>query len=174
MNAHDEEEDSLSHPLNTELSRPTPTSSPPSFHSSSRSGSPSSRHLLHGDPLQHDEDHTLADAFGDEDNSDDNDEPDDRQRLMRANPNSRSPSENGRSTATAASSSEFRPDGEDESQARGILRRSTILPSFTAPGPGGSRSVAASNDGVFANLAAKPERGEKNEDLPPVRPSHSK
>jgi hypothetical protein len=28
--------------------------------------------------------------------------------------------------------------------------------------------ISSSNDGVFANLAAKPERGEKNEDLPPV------
>lgn len=27
--------------------------------------------------------------------------------------------------------------------------------------------ISSSNDGVFANLAAKPERGEKNEDLPP-------
>jgi hypothetical protein len=43
-----------------------------------------------------------------------------------------------------------------------------MLPTFTTAGSGGSRSVAPSNDGVFANLAAKPERGEKNEDLPPV------
>ena len=28
--------------------------------------------------------------------------------------------------------------------------------------------ISSANDGVFANLAAKPERGEKNEDLPPV------
>lgn len=47
-------------------------------------------------------------------------------------------------------------------------RRPTMLPTFLTPGSGGSRSITASNDGVFANLAAKPERGEKNEDLPPV------
>jgi hypothetical protein len=43
-----------------------------------------------------------------------------------------------------------------------------MLPTFTAPASGGSRQIASSNDGVFANLAAKPERGEKNDDLPPV------
>ena len=43
-----------------------------------------------------------------------------------------------------------------------------MLPNFTTPASGGSRQIAPSNDGVFANLNAKPERGEKNEDLPPV------
>ncbi|KAJ5380008.1 uncharacterized protein N7496_002436 [Penicillium cataractarum] len=122
VNAHDEEDDSHSYPLNPTRSNLTPTSPPPSFRSGSRSSSPSSRRLLHGDPLHNDDDQTLADAFGDEDGSDDDEEPDDRQRLMRANPDT---------------------------------------------GIRGSRSVAPSNDGVFANLAAKPERGEKNEDLPP-------
>jgi hypothetical protein len=42
-----------------------------------------------------------------------------------------------------------------------------MLPTFTEPASGGSRQIASSNDGVFANLAAKPERGEKNDDLPP-------
>lgn len=46
----------------------------------------------------------------------------------------------------------------------GIQRRQTILPSFST----GSRVISSTNDGVFANLAAKPERGEKTEDLPPV------
>ena len=49
----------------------------------------------------------------------------------------------------------------------GLFRRTTVLPSFLSSS-GASRSVSSSNDGVFANLAAKPERGEKNEDLPPV------
>lgn len=159
VNAHDEEDDSHSYPLNSTRPDFTPSSPPPSFHS--RSTSLSSRRLLHDDPLRH-EDQTLADAFGDEGASDDEDEVDDRQRLMRAIPDSRSPTEIAQHTA--ASSSDPRPD----EQSPGTPRRPTMLPAFSAPNTAGSRSVMASNDGVFANLAAKPERGEKNEDLPPV------
>lgn len=163
MNAQDEEEGPHSYPLNT---RPEHSnSSPSSFRSGSRSSSPSSRRLLHNDPQHNDDDQTLADAFGDEDESDDDNEPDDRQRLMRADPDFRAPPDNGH-TATA-SSSESRVDVQDPTQP-GLLRRPTILPSFTAPASGASRQIASSNDGVFANLAAKPERGEKNDDLPPV------
>ncbi|KAG0159858.1 hypothetical protein PDIDSM_7385 [Penicillium digitatum] len=155
VNAHDEEEGPHSYPLNA---RPRHNaSSPSSFRSGSRSSSPSSRRLLHNDDEQ-----TLADAFGDEDESDDDNEPDDRQRLMRADPDFRAPQDNGH-TATA-SSSESSIDAEVQP---GLLRRSTMLPNFTQPGSGGSRQISSSNDGVFANLAAKPERGEKNDDLPP-------
>ncbi|KAJ5597572.1 hypothetical protein N7537_007656 [Penicillium hordei] len=162
VNAQDEEEEPHSYPLNA---RPEHSnSSPSSFRSGSRSSSPSSRRLLHNDPQHNDDDQTLADAFGDEDESDDDNEPDDRQRLMRADPDFRAPPDNG-PTATA-SSSESRVDVQDPTQP-GLLRRPTILPSFTAPTSGGSRQIASSNDGVFANLAAKPERGEKNDDLPP-------
>jgi hypothetical protein len=54
----------------------------------------------------------------------------------------------------------------------GIQRRMTQLPRFepTAATSGaptvGARGV---NDGVFGNLDAKPEVGEKTEELPPVR-----
>lgn len=167
MNAHDEDDDSHSYPLNPTRSDITPTSPPPSFRSRSRSTSPSSRRLLHGDPLHNDDDQTLADAFGDEDGSDDDGEPDDRQRLMRANPDAGSPAGYGQ-VASSASSSDARTDGQEQPRTSPLPRRTTILPSFTTTASGGSRSVAQSNDGVFANLAAKPERGEKNEDLPPV------
>ncbi|KAJ5770042.1 uncharacterized protein N7511_002093 [Penicillium nucicola] len=160
VNAHDEEEGPHSYPLNPAQPGASP---PPSFRSRSRSSSPSSRRLLHNDPLNNDDDQTLADAFGDEDESDNDDEPDDRQRLMRADPDFRS-ADNGQSAS--ASSSDSRSDSQDPARA-GILRRPTILPNFTTPSPGGQRQIAPSNDGVFANLAAKPERGEKNEDLPP-------
>lgn len=164
VNAHDEEDGPRSYQLNPARSDLTPTSPPPSFRS--RSSSPSSRRLLHGDPLRND-DQELADAFGSEDGSDDDDEPDDRQRLMRASPDGWAPPDHGQTTA--ASSSEPRGDVQDQSQGgAGMPRRPTMLPSFLTPGSGGSRSITASNDGVFANLAAKPERGEKNEDLPPV------
>lgn len=161
MNAHDEEEGPHSYPLNPARSDASP---PPSFRSRSRSSSPSSRRLLHNDPLNNDGDQTLADAFGDEDESDDDNEPDDRQRLMRADPDFRS-ADNGQSSS--ASSSDSRSDAQEQART-GILRRPTMLPTFTTPSSGGQRQIASSNDGVFANLAAKPERGEKNEDLPPV------
>ncbi|KAJ6099533.1 hypothetical protein N7467_001068 [Penicillium canescens] len=160
VNAHDEEEGPHSYPLNPARSDASP---PPSFRSRSRSSSPSSRRLLHNDPLNNDDDQTLADAFGDEDESDDDHEPDDRQRLMRADPDFRS-ADNGQSAS--ASSSDSRGDAQEQARS-GILRRPTILPTFTTPSSGGQRQIAPSNDGVFANLAAKPERGEKNEDLPP-------
>lgn len=167
MNPRDEEDDSESYQLNPQRSDHNPTSPPPSFRSGSRSSSPSSRRLLHGDPQRNDDDQTLADAFGSENESDSDEEPDDRQRLMRANHDPQSPVDNGRAAATAASSSGPGNDGQDNPRASALARRPTILPTFT-PSSGGSRSVAISNDGVFANLAAKPERGEKNEDLPPV------
>ena len=43
-----------------------------------------------------------------------------------------------------------------------------MLPFLGSTGSSANRVVNSSNDGVFANLAAKPERGEKSEDLPPV------
>lgn len=162
MNAHDQEEGPHSYPLNP---RSDLNSSPPlSFRSRSRSSSPSSRRLLQNDPLHNNEDQTLADAFGDEDESDDDNEPDDRQRLMRADPDFRAPADNAQS---ASSSSSVLRDSQDQTRS-GIPRRPTMLPTFTAPTSGGSRQIAPSNDGVFANLNAKPERNEKNEDLPPV------
>ena len=82
---------------------------------------------------------TLEETFG-EDNE--NDGEDDRQRLIR-----------DASTNMASS----RSDG---------ARPATSLPSF--PTTGRSGPAAPSNDGVFANLSAKPERGEKLEDHPPV------
>lgn len=167
VNAQDEEDNTQSYPLHPTRSNLSPNSPPPSFRS--RSSSPSSRRLLHGDPIRQDEDdNALADAFGSEDDSDDEEEPDDRQRLMRANPDPYSPADNGQ-TATS-SSSESRTESQDRSAVAAMTRRPTILPSFTTLS-GNSRSVAQSNDGVFANLAAKPERGEKNEDLPPVSDS---
>ncbi|KAJ5814745.1 hypothetical protein N7474_006522 [Penicillium riverlandense] len=166
VNARDEEEGPHSYPLNPARSDLTPSSPPPSFRS--RSSSPSSRRLLHGDdPLRNDEEQTLADAFDDDDGSDDDNEPDDRQRLMRANPNFRSVDDNNNGPGAASSSSESMGGQQDQTRAPGIIRRPTILPSFSTPASGNSRSITASNDGVFANLSAKPERGEKNEDLPP-------
>ncbi|KAL4908118.1 hypothetical protein BDW74DRAFT_174814 [Aspergillus multicolor] len=174
VNAHDDDDAPLSIAL-----QPTPSSPPPSFRS--RSVSPSSRRLLHDDPLHRNStEQTLADAFDDSD-SEAGDEPDDRQRLMRAQPDSWTAAETSNNTsasaavAGAASSSgagsETQNGGGSNGNAappRGIQRSSTLLPFFGGTSSSGSnRHIPSSNDGVFANLAAKPERGEKSEDLPP-------
>lgn len=81
---------------------------------------------------------------------------------MRADLDARDPSDNAQTASSSSSVS--RSDSQEQSRS-GVIRRPTMLPNFTTPG---SRQVASSNDGVFANLNAKPERGEKSEDLPPV------
>jgi hypothetical protein len=164
VNAHDDEDDGGTEsfpPLPSADHRPSP---PPSFHS--RSASPSSRRLLHDDPLRSEADQTLADTFGDGDDSDDDEEPDARQRLMRANPEPQAQPENGSADSSSAQSA-TQQDGE---RGPSIQRRVTLLPSFATPTTSGRviGGIHQTNDGVFANLNAKPERGEKNEDLPPV------
>jgi len=140
-----------------------PSSPPPSFRS--RTSSPTSRHLITSDdPLTSDADRTLADTFDDGEGSDGEGEGggDDRQRLMRGTGS--------------------QPNAEETNTADGgrptfSQRRVTELPVFlprTVPAGGPTRRVygggsASVNDGVFANLNAKPEKGEKvEEEKPPV------
>lgn len=47
------------------------------------------------------------------------------------------------------------------------VRYSNVIPGAALPS-----QFASANDGVFANLNAKPERGEKTEEQPPVRYPH--
>ncbi len=149
---------------------PSPSSPPPSFRS--RSASPTSRRLLHDDPLhRHSTDQALADAFDDSE-SEAGDEPDDRQRLMRAQPGAPPPADTNTSTSAepAGTASSSSANAESQAGSRGAQRTSTLLPFFGGTSSSNSnRHINSSNDGVFANLAAKPERGEKTEDLPPVR-----
>lgn len=135
------------------MNSPIPSSPPPSFRS--RASSPTSRHLLSEDPLTAEADRTLEDTFDDGAQSDDEDTPDDRQRLMRADPEA--------SNVIAGSSG-----NQETSRSAGMQRRVTELPTFAPSGTTPSRRPQPVNDGVFANLAAKPEKGEKNEELPPV------
>ena len=141
----------------------TPSSPPPSFRS--RASSPSSRHLLSSDPISTEAERTLADTFDDGSDSDDEaaNGGDDRQRLMRAN--------------TGQSSTEQRAgqDGGRPDLPRTVTRFPGVETIATAnvptrPHTGGTpfNNHSQSNDGVFANLNAKPERGEKLEEQPPV------
>ncbi|KAF2500690.1 hypothetical protein BU16DRAFT_570226 [Lophium mytilinum] len=150
-----------------QLSQQIPNSPPPSFRS--RASSPTGSHHLMSptaDPYATDAERTLADTFDDADSEDEEgDGMDDRQRLMRASPSS--PSDDGEDHGLNRNSDEVRP--------RGIERRVTQLPVFnpTQASAGGAATGGriyggGQNDGVFANLSAKPTRGEELEEKPPT------
>lgn len=122
-----------------------PASPPPSFRSRASSPNASSQRLLANDPLANDEDRTLADTFDSDSDSDDDDEGDDRQRLMRGN-----------------------PPPASEPTAPGIQRRVTEIPTFNTQPAEPGRVYGGGNGGVWANLSAKPTRGEDAEEKPPV------
>ena len=150
VNSHDE--DDINSPVTSSNPHDTPSSPPPSFRS--RDTSPTSRRLLSQDPLSNDADQDLADTFDDGEGSDAENDGDDRQRLMRGDPN-----------ATSEIGSTPQSDSATRPQPR-VERRVTELPAFrpsSRPQPN-----ASANDGVFANLSAKLERGEQLDEKPPV------
>jgi hypothetical protein len=122
-----------------------PASPPPPF--SSRPASPSAEDPLLDaqDPLDDDEDRALAEAFDTPGGSDDeDDEADDRQRLVQSQPEA--------SSARAAPAVETRV-----AQYPAFATTTTRL-------YGSGRA----NDGVFANLSAKPSHSEEVDEKPPV------
>lgn len=145
MNTHDE--DDFQSPVTRSASGTVPTSPPPSFRS--RDSSPTTRRLLAEDPLRHDADQDLADTFDDGEGSDAENEGDDRQRLMR--------------TTVNETREETTPASPDSGRPPRVERRVTELPAFQPTG-----RTQAATDGVFANLAAKLDRGEQMEEKPPT------
>jgi hypothetical protein len=108
-------------------------------------------------------DQNLADTFdADGSDSDEENDGDDRQRLMRGTLSTSSTEQVAReSTATTGT------------RAPVIERRPTHLPVFTpTPTTGRVYGGGSGSDGVFANLSAKPETGEKTEEHPPVSGSN--
>lgn len=121
---------------------PIPNSPPPSFHS--RAPSPERRNRVDPD---------LADAFGDDDESED--ESDDRQRLVRGN--------------------SFAPEPAAASHDAGSAQPATNRNGYSSvPQPAGAQAGrvyggGSQADGVFSNMAAKPDRGDNEKDeQPPV------
>lgn len=164
LNAHDQDDDDhiaspTDHRSRTRLSsQPAPSSPPPSFHSRASSTAPRNRRV---------DDPALADAF-DADESDSDDEPDDRQRLVRQNSDIASQSNSGSSTrqptpltgSSGASTPATRPPPAPS--ARPIALATTSSNRIFGSG--------IQNDGIFSNLTAKPERaGTEKEEQPPVR-----
>ena len=137
----------------------TPSSPPPSFRS--RPSSPSSRHLLAShDPLATDAERTLNDTFDDGSDSENDGSEDDRQRLMRSNTNQsiQEQGNNGDRPAVPRAPSTLPPPTTPAALGAALNVPTRRPPSFNQP----------QNDGVFANLDAKPEKGEKLEEQPPV------
>ncbi|OTB00775.1 hypothetical protein M426DRAFT_324015 [Hypoxylon sp. CI-4A] len=127
------------------LRQSAPNSPPPSFHSRSSSFD---RRRQNVDP-------TLADAFDAEDDDSD-DEPDDRQRLVRGNsfPISHSSGQDQSRDTAIPSAPERQPHWSNEANQQA-----------------GSRVYGGGiqSDGVFSNMMARPERGEKIvEEAPPT------
>ena len=154
--SENDSEDTPSASEGHQASHTVPSSPPPSFRS--RASSLSSRHLLSSeDPITSDAERTLADTFDDGAVSDnESNDGDDRQRLMRGNP---------------------QPPSADNEERPALQRAVTEFPTFPTAAPGtlaapvrvyGGGARPSSNDGVFANLSAKPEHGEKLEEQPPV------
>ena len=166
VSTNDQEDTSIT-PVGDRHQDSVPASPPPSFRS--RASSPTTRHLLSShDPLASEADRTLADAFGDGETSgsDGEDGGDDRQDLIRhIGPQD--------SIEGGTVQDEIRPTGPQRTATTLPLfpQHATPAPVVTgrAYGSGTPFSTSSSvNDGVFANLNAKPERGEKTEELPPV------
>lgn len=139
-------------------SQPIPNSPPPSFRSRNSSRRNSAQHDHHRDE---DADRDIDDAFAaPSDDESEHDGPDaDRRRLVQSSDRDSSPE---------APAPEVQPPR--------LGRRVTEINMFL---PGGSRSNnnrvigggSSANDGVFANISAKPIRGEELEEKPPVRSS---
>lgn len=123
---------------------PIPNSPPPSFHS--RAASPERRNRVDPD---------LADAFGDDDESED--ESDDRQRLVRGTSFPAEPA--GAPHDTTSTQPATNRNGYQSVPQPAEVQAGRVY-------GGGSQA-----DGVFSNMAAKPESGDNEKDeQPPVSP----
>ncbi|KAI8965504.1 hypothetical protein F5Y11DRAFT_293464 [Daldinia sp. FL1419] len=145
VNTQDDEPDT---PINPPSLRPrAPNSPPPSFHSRASSAERRRRNV---DP-------TLADAFDAEDDDSDDDEPDDRQRLVRGNS---FPIPNNPTAQNSSGDAQPFTGNQTGQFSSGVNAQHA-----------GSRVYGGGiqSDGVFSNMMARPERGEKVvEEAPPT------
>ncbi|CAK7207579.1 hypothetical protein SEUCBS139899_010389 [Sporothrix eucalyptigena] len=157
VNAHDDDASPTSPTLNI------PNSPPPSFHS--RASSPQS-----GGRRQNDVNPTLADAFdADSDHESDDDQADDRQRLVRSRDALRPMRAPAWMTSTTSDSEEVQtPSTSTSTPTPPPTRRPAPAPSAPTPTTGRVYGGGIQSDGVFSNLTARPEPGEEKEELPPT------
>ncbi|KAK4497480.1 hypothetical protein PRZ48_011931 [Zasmidium cellare] len=131
------------------LSATIPNSPPPSFRSRASSRRPS-----RDDTRQNEEERDLDDAFDAPSDDDDDDDARDRRRLIVTSDNTTGAQD------AAQSGSALRPDGPQ--------RQVTELPNFAAQASSGRVVGNSANDGVWANLNAKPRAGEDVDEKPPT------
>ncbi|KAI0190651.1 hypothetical protein EV127DRAFT_364738 [Xylaria flabelliformis] len=154
VNTQEEDPDTPPSPSSLRPQR-IPNSPPPSFHSRSSSA----------DRRRHNVDSDLAEAF-DTDGDDSDDEPDDRQRLVRGNsfPVSQSGIAPAATSTTEAGNGHFVP-GPPSTQSQSFAAGQRAQPATNSRIYGGG----IQSDGVFSNMTARPERGEKIvEEAPPT------
>jgi len=147
-------DDSDDHAI-VQLPLTTPTSPPPSFRSRA-----SSRRVSREDEHPSEEERDLEDAFGapSDDQSDDEDLSD-RRRLIRGD----------RSRSLSPTDGERAVEAGEPRRPQGPQRATTEIPVFTpSTVPSGRVMGTGSNDGVWANLNAKPRPGEDVEEKPPT------
>ncbi|KAI1424327.1 hypothetical protein F5Y12DRAFT_462514 [Xylaria sp. FL1777] len=153
VNTQDDDPDTPHSPPPSQPPR-VPSSPPPSFHSRSSSA----------DRRRQNVNSDLADAF-DTDADDSDDEPDDRQRLVRGN------SFPLAQPAVAASSAQTSSTGPELRQPQPAQPQSYPAANTGARPTTTSRIYGGGiqSDGVFSNMTARPERGEKIvEEAPPT------
>jgi len=126
-----------------------PTSPPPSFRSRA-----SSRRASREDIRQSEEERDLDDAFDAPSDDEDDEDARDRRRLI-ANTEHNA----GSMQDAAESGSTLRPEAP--------IRQNTQIPTFTPAAPSG-RTIGNGQDGVWANLNAKPRAGEDVDEKPPT------
>ena len=128
-----------------------PSSPPPSFRSFN-----SSRRTSREDEHENDQERNLNDAFdAPSDDESDDESPRDQRRLIQSN---RTPSRSPSDEETHNSST--RPSAPE--------RRVTEIPIFAPPTSSGRVVGGGNNDGVFANLNAKPRPGDDLDEKPPT------
>ncbi|KAI1117670.1 hypothetical protein F5Y14DRAFT_401482 [Nemania sp. NC0429] len=156
VNTHDDDPDTPASPSSRQPQR-IPNSPPPSFHSRASSAD---RRPQHVNP-------DLADAF-DTDGDDSDDEPDDRQRLVRGNSFPISSQNSTTSAPTSSTGAATRPSQSQsqlQSESQPVAGTTCTQPATNSRIYGGG----IQSDGVFSNMTARPERGEKVvEESPPT------
>ncbi|KAF5099106.1 hypothetical protein D0Z00_001770 [Geotrichum galactomycetum] len=128
------------------------------------------------DTYDNSEEHHLLDAFDGSDSSDsDSDSEDDRNIEMHGTGNPQAgaynlaPEQQQNLTSTSAASSSSAPLSSAGSNSASLSRPSRLFNNLFSWRRHNQRpSLVNENDGVFANLSAKPERETDNEDFPPT------
>ena len=147
VNVHDDDKPDT--PVAPQQMQPIPNSPPPSFHSRASSLE-----------CQNRVDSTLADAFEDGEESDD--EPDDRQRLVRSSTSPATPA----TPATPSTPTSGAIPTPPATMRNGYQAVAQPLSTQSALGVFGGGSQA---DGVFSNMSARPEVADAEKDeQPPV------